>query len=120
MDDIDRDIERAGRGKKRETAYETMKHSKIPATNLPPLSSRPRNYQSKNRPVITKDQYVYGTDWDSRRKCDKEEQCRYKINVDDEGTTCGKPATHYCTKCGKPLCSEHISFVDHNCPMVFY
>jgi hypothetical protein len=47
MDDIDK----AQIGQKREVAYETDKHSKIPQTNLPPMKAidkRDKNYWKFN------------------------------------------------------------------------
>ena len=39
MDDIDKDINRAQIGKKKETAYEQINHPKVPQTNLPPMKA---------------------------------------------------------------------------------
>jgi hypothetical protein len=102
MDDIDQDIERARRGKKRETAYEIMKHPKIPATNLPPLPF-------KGKLDLSKPEIIPKRDW-----------CEFRIDMRGEGIPYGKSATNYCRLCGKQLCFEHHLPEDHNCPMVSY
>jgi hypothetical protein len=40
MDDIDRDINNAQIGKRKETAHEQINHPKIPQTNLPPMKAK--------------------------------------------------------------------------------
>jgi hypothetical protein len=39
MDDIEREINRTQTGRRKEVAYETLKHPKIPKTNIQPLKS---------------------------------------------------------------------------------
>jgi hypothetical protein len=52
MDDIDKDIDRARIGKRKEVAYEIINHPKISKTNLPPLHIKPR-------PIPKECQYRY-------------------------------------------------------------
>lgn len=103
MDDIDRDIERSHTGKRRENAHEIIKHSKIPATNLPPLPHK--------GPILVPLKFETPS---------KKNECEFSANVHSGGGICGKPIDKYCRLCNKPFCSVHLQPEDHNCPMVFY
>ena len=124
MDDIDKDIERARVGKKRETAYEIIKHSKIPATNLPPLRAKGKiallNSGGILRWPIDRTIDAHGNPSYDLSNTSTGEQCQCVIDIHGKGTICGKPTTNYCRQCGKQLCFEHYLPENHNCPMVFY
>jgi hypothetical protein len=126
MDDIvERDIKRAQIGKKKEVAYEIINHSKVPATNLPPLRCR-----DKNAPLTSeKNQNSYPADIEVdihgtpkkilSHKCIGQ-TCDFVNDPYGKATVCGKPTIVFCSLCGKRLCSDHQQPEHHNCSMIFY
>jgi hypothetical protein len=62
MGDIDRDIARVGIGKRRETAYEQINHSKIPKTNIQPLQSIRKTRKTPTPGYLTRKYKEYKDD----------------------------------------------------------
>jgi len=98
MNDIDKDIERARIGKKRESLHEVILHKKKAETNLPPLPLKPK----EKTPRESKSKSVFD-----------DGQCSMRVSINGNVTRCNKNPTTICPECGKRVCSDHENF--HNC-----